>query len=639
MDTFILPMGVSAEDVSIDVVNTHVTSEDDNWVHYASDLKYTVGTLGTITFTDGILVDYSKDSELYISHGDSLGGLIAWTGSGTTSFSVETATETLGTPSSSLVESSGTGNIFNSTYAGTFGNDTIDVADDTLNTTIYAYDGDDTITGNSAANTIYGGAGNDTLDGGGGSDVLYGGAGNDTLIASDGATLSGGTGDDTYVFSPGGGHSVIVDTEGNNTLKVMTDADPSTFTYTRVGDDLKIEIASGVTISNYYTEPETVQTIVTDDGTTTTSFDLSSFAAGADTQPVAADDSIHVLPDVEHDGNVLVSNHHGPDLDADGDPLSVTALDMDTVHGHVVLNTDGTFAYTPDSSYTGTDSFDYTLLDGRGASDTATVTLTVVANQAPIANDDSFAGVLDHEVIGNVRFNNGNGIDSDPDNDAITVTAQDADTTDGHVVLNTDGSFTYTPTEGFTGTDSFDYTLTDSYGATATATATLSIPLPDGYILGTSGIDVLTGGDEDNTIFGYEGDDTLDGEGGNNILQGGTGNDTYLISTASYDDIVDSDGSDRVVISDLASTDFGYTFDGSILQMYATDLIGTVDDLDATIEFADGVYASVADLYEASGTFYQVTSGDDFIDTQYSGWANQHRSSGWKRSLFWHGLQ
>jgi trimeric autotransporter adhesin len=54
--------------------------------------------------------------------------------------------------------------------------------------------GDDSITGNTAANYLYGGPGNDTLVGGPGNDSLVGGPGNDSLV--------GGTGNDVYLFKP-----------------------------------------------------------------------------------------------------------------------------------------------------------------------------------------------------------------------------------------------------------------------------------------------------------------------------------------------------------------------------------------------------------------------------------------------------
>jgi Ca2+-binding RTX toxin-like protein len=59
--------------------------------------------------------------------------------------------------------------------------------------------GNDTLTGDAAANDMVGGRGNDTLIGNGGADVLIGGQGNDTLIVSDNtfARIDGGNGSDT----------------------------------------------------------------------------------------------------------------------------------------------------------------------------------------------------------------------------------------------------------------------------------------------------------------------------------------------------------------------------------------------------------------------------------------------------------
>jgi Ca2+-binding RTX toxin-like protein len=59
--------------------------------------------------------------------------------------------------------------------------------------------GNDTLTGDAAANDMVGGRGNDTLIGSGGADVLIGGQGNDTLVVSDNtfARVDGGNGSDT----------------------------------------------------------------------------------------------------------------------------------------------------------------------------------------------------------------------------------------------------------------------------------------------------------------------------------------------------------------------------------------------------------------------------------------------------------
>ncbi|MEW6567040.1 MAG: calcium-binding protein [Chloroflexota bacterium] len=78
-------------------------------------------------------------------------------------------------------------------------------------------DGDDQLTGSSAANTLSGGAGADTLAGGLGDDRLFGGDGDDILDGGDGAdTLSGEAGADT--LTGGQGDDVLQGGEGDDTL-------------------------------------------------------------------------------------------------------------------------------------------------------------------------------------------------------------------------------------------------------------------------------------------------------------------------------------------------------------------------------------------------------------------------------------
>jgi len=60
--------------------------------------------------------------------------------------------------------------------------------------------GNDSISGNQAANSLSGGAGNDTLDGRDGNDTLDGGSGNDTIRAGFGDRVNGGAGNDLAIF-------------------------------------------------------------------------------------------------------------------------------------------------------------------------------------------------------------------------------------------------------------------------------------------------------------------------------------------------------------------------------------------------------------------------------------------------------
>jgi hypothetical protein len=90
--------------------------------------------------------------------------------------------------------------------------------------------------------------------------------------------------------------------------------------------------------------------------------------------PVAVDDDYSMQQD-----NVLsiaAPGVLGNDSDADGDSLTAV-LDTSPSYGMVELNADGSFDYTPDAGFVGTDSFTYVANDGEDDSNVATVTITV----------------------------------------------------------------------------------------------------------------------------------------------------------------------------------------------------------------------------------------------------------------------
>jgi hypothetical protein len=87
--------------------------------------------------------------------------------------------------------------------------------------------------------------------------------------------------------------------------------------------------------------------------------------------PVAQDDVATTQRDTAVTVDVLAN-----DSDPDGDPLTVVAV-ADPAHGSAVDNGDGTVTYTPDAGFVGADTFAYTISDGAGGSDGATVFVTV----------------------------------------------------------------------------------------------------------------------------------------------------------------------------------------------------------------------------------------------------------------------
>ena len=78
------------------------------------------------------------------------------------------------------------------------------------------------------------------------------------------------------------------------------------------------------------------------------------------------------------------------DDDVDGDALDITGK-TNGATGTVVITGGGSgLTYEPDPDANGADSFTYTISDGHGGSDTATVSITIdPVNDDPVADDDT----------------------------------------------------------------------------------------------------------------------------------------------------------------------------------------------------------------------------------------------------------
>ena len=188
-----------------------------------------------------------------------------------------------------------------------------------------------------------------------------------------------------------------------------------------------------------------IQVTVNDGTSTTSAFTLVHLTVTNDV-PVAQDGSASGNEDTPIGGTLVAT-----DLD---NPTLTYALGAQAANGTVVVNTDGTYTYTPNPDFNGTDSFTFTASDGTIGSNTATVTLTVAAvNDAPVAQNGSASGNEDTPITGTLVAT---------DVESLTLTyALGAQAANGTVVVNTDGTYTYTPNLNFNGTDSFTFTASD----------------------------------------------------------------------------------------------------------------------------------------------------------------------------------
>ncbi len=92
--------------------------------------------------------------------------------------------------------------------------------------------------------------------------------------------------------------------------------------------------------------------------------------------PLAFDDEFRIISFNSVSGNLLDDNGSGADNDPDGSALIVnTTLIQQPADGSVILNADGSFTYTPNPSFFGSDSFIYEIADSSGTTARATVNI------------------------------------------------------------------------------------------------------------------------------------------------------------------------------------------------------------------------------------------------------------------------
>jgi large repetitive protein len=196
----------------------------------------------------------------------------------------------------------------------------------------------------------------------------------------------------------------------------------------------------------------------------------------ANTAPVANGDSYSTGEDTPLTvlaATGLLTN----DTDANSDPLTAIKV-TDPTSGAVTVNTDGSFTYTPNANFNGSDSFTYKANDLVADSNVATVNITVNAiNDAPVAVGDSYTTPFNTPLVVSLP----GVLTNDTDAEGSTLSAMKVtDPANGSVTVATNGSFTYTPGSTFSGADSFTYKASDGTTDSNTVTVSLTVNAPTG---------------------------------------------------------------------------------------------------------------------------------------------------------------
>jgi large repetitive protein len=164
----------------------------------------------------------------------------------------------------------------------------------------------------------------------------------------------------------------------------------------------------------------------------------------------------------------FVSNN---DFDIDGDVLTYSVL-QETVNGIIKLALDGSYTYTPNLDYHGTDTMIYVVCDNAIPSlcDTAMLVITINPNNdPPLALNDEIITPEDNSVSNTVASN-----DSDPNADKLSFGIISS-TKHGNITLSIDGLYTYTPNLNYFGKDTLVYQVCDDEVPSLCDTALLLI--------------------------------------------------------------------------------------------------------------------------------------------------------------------
>jgi Domain of unknown function (DUF4347)/Bacterial Ig domain len=175
-------------------------------------------------------------------------------------------------------------------------------------------------------------------------------------------------------------------------------------------------------------------------------------------------------------GNVITNGQIGQPIAVGYSAESSTTTNLGTAAGSVVLT--GVFSTVTFLLSPGTNS-----TEGAGG-DAFEVGFTYDPIPAPLP--DNFNNYVNANLSGNLYANNGSGLDSDFNNDAMTLTLINGSAftvgaaiplLNGSLTITnaSTGAFNFVPNSGFTGTQSFTYSLRDNNFGTASSIATINV--------------------------------------------------------------------------------------------------------------------------------------------------------------------
>lgn len=318
------------------------------------------------------------------------------------------------------------------------------------------------------------------------------------------------------------------------------------------------------------------------------------------------------------------------DYDADGDPLTAELV-TGPANGTLLLNSDGSFTYTPNMNFNGTDSFTYRAFDGNSYSDVATVTILVdPSNDGPTITSDGGGAAASLSVAENstavtivtasdpdgpaATFSIAGGADAalftiDATTGALSfVTAPDRESpTDANgdniysvIVQVSDGSLTDSQTLDITVTDVDEFgvgAITDANGAANAVNENAA----NGTAVGITAF--ANDADATGNVITY----TLDDDAGGRFAINAT---TGVVTVA------DGTQLDREAAASHGIIVRATSLDGTFSTQAFTINLNAVNDVDPTITSSGGGATAVVSVAENSTAVTTVTATDADLPAQ-----------------------
>ena len=339
-----------------------------------------------------------------------------------------------------------------------------------------------------------------------------GGAGDDTLVLENlrfgnGSCIDGGTGNDILQESNNryGVRSTKLNIDPNTPIITPPTALGDAFSVVRSGSNtvnLANNDTAGTSAINrnsivISTQPTNGSVTVNTDGnvtylhngsnTTSDSFaytikDINGLVSAAASVAVTITPATTPPTAVADTFSVVRSGSSTVNL-ANNDTAGTSAINRNSIvistqptNGSVTVNTDGNVTYLHNGSNTTSDSFAYTIKDTNGlvsAAASVAVTITPIANQAPVAVNDT-ASVVAGGSVNVAVLSNDTDVEGNIDVTSVVIVTQPAN---GTVGVNTQtGVVNYVHNGGLSTSDSFTYTLRDTQGAVSNS-GTVSITI------------------------------------------------------------------------------------------------------------------------------------------------------------------